>query len=149
MADTSEWVIVGQVTVGGMTYSRGEDLPPAVELDELLRLQQGGQIIRRGDAQREYVPSTAEEYLRATDIVVLANILKNVPPVSVLREIESVAVDRNPVLIGALRVAIMYAERIEQPASADLAQAITEITTQVMREETPRRLRTAARKVRA
>lgn len=109
MITPSEWWIVRSFVHGGITYSQGESVPlmTVAQADDLAR---SGVIIRmdglahqpRDLARR---PESAQEFLQATDVMVLRKIRAFRPTVRELREIEQLAVHggRSAVLIEALK----------------------------------------------
>lgn len=106
-----DWIIVDSVSVAGVTYSRGSLLPATLSPEVADQLVATGKLIKQGSALPGAVPNTAEEYLRATDFMVLDNIATHHPDLGTLRTMEALARQgtRNPLLISALHIAVLYA----------------------------------------
>lgn len=110
-----QWRIVQSFTHRKITYSPGEPLPSGLTAEEIDALYQRRAIAKRtaggGYASvAPSVPSTAEEYLRASDLMVLRRIRKYRPKAKVLgeilREIEATGRgNNNLVFLEAIRFA--------------------------------------------
>src|SRR5262245_50925279 len=88
----SEWRIAQAFTHGGVVYSMGEPLPADLTPEELEKRQKEQRIARidQNGVPRlagPPVPTTAQEYLFASDILVLRRIRKYRPPRKILKQI--------------------------------------------------------------
>jgi hypothetical protein len=107
-----DYMIVGSISIAGITYSRGESLPPTVREADIERLLDSGELLKKGDSPAVPRPGSAQDYLRGTDVIVLQSITTHRPNAAVLHEMAEMArqANRSPVLVGALEVAAEYAE---------------------------------------
>ena len=131
MTQVQDWIILNSVTVDGITYTRGEGLPSTVTPQPIDRCVETGVILRRGGLAPGVVPRTADQYLQATDYIVLDNIATHRPSAETLRAMEMLArqASRSPILVGALRVAALYA------AEGPIARTEPEVEEEVEEEK--------------
>lgn len=123
MTASSGWWIVREFRHSdGVIYSPGEPLPDTMTEAQFDALSREGTIARVGERPTvpEAAPATAEDYLAATDVVVLRRIRRWRPSKSLLKAVLVGAVEtrRPPVLVEALRLAL--GERLEGPVDAPL-----------------------------
>jgi hypothetical protein len=107
-----EYMIANSISVAGITYSRGESLPATVSKKDVDLWMAAGELIKKGETAAVPKPGSAQEYLRAVDVIVLESLATHRPDAAVLREMEEIArqANRSPILVGALRVAALYAD---------------------------------------
>lgn len=124
--DPKEWVIKSHLILGGVTYSRGESVPP-MTLGEAERFRVLGQLLRVGGEQsaepQRRRPESAEEYLGATDEGVLRRLLDFEPPLETVVRMEELVrmMGRSRLLLTTLQV-IIQRERAARISDATAAR---------------------------
>jgi hypothetical protein len=117
LIDPKEWRIRGSLRIGSITYGPAEPLP-TMPLSDALRYERAGNLVRVNPdgsvssakpARPE--PTSAEEYLRGRDEIVLRHVLDFHPSKKLLQEMLHLAkgTGRTQYLLMALEAICLYA----------------------------------------